>query len=103
MGIASLILAIVSIVFTFIPLGGVASGIIALVCAIIGLILGVMARKNPQQRGLGTAGMVISIIALVIAAIGIIAVIACVGMIGSAAKELGVDLSDLTGVFRAFF
>jgi len=73
MGIASLILGILAIILCFTPV----PGFIAIICAIVGIILGVMARKDPAQRGLGTAGMIVSIIALAIVIIAIIAVAVC--------------------------
>ena len=74
MGIASLILGILAIILCFTPIPGV----IAIICAVVGIILGVLARKNPEQRGLGTAGMIVSIIALAIVIIVIIAAVVCV-------------------------
>ena len=65
MGIASLILGIVSIVVGFIPF----CGIIALVPAIIGLILGIVetirCSKKKEPNGKGIAGIVLSTLAVV--------------------------------------
>lgn len=38
-------------------------------CGIIGIVLAVMSRKNPNQRGMGTAGLILSICGLVISVI----------------------------------
>lgn len=54
-GIASLVLGILSIIFCWLPLGG-------LVMAIVGLILANMGMKRLEGRGLAIAGLVLSII-----------------------------------------
>ena len=77
MSIASLILGIISLVLSFFGLG-----IISVFTAIIGIILGVLGRKDPEKKGMATAGLVCSIIALVL---GIIMWIACAAVVGGAA------------------
>ena len=57
-------------------------GIISVFTAIIGIILGVLGRKDPEKKGMATAGLVCSIIALVL---GIIMWIACAAVVGGAA------------------
>lgn len=66
--IASLVLGIVS----FFCCG--------LICSILGLIFGILSRKRmPQNNGMATAGIVLSIIALVLGAIGFILIFALDG------------------------
>ena len=77
MAIASLILGIISLVLSFFGLG-----IISVFTAIVGIILGVLGRKDPEKKGMATAGLVCSIIALVL---GIIMWIACAAVVGGAA------------------
>ena len=66
MGIAALILGIISIIIGFIPL----CGSIALVPAIIGLILGIVdtvqKSKKDEKKGVSIAGLVLSAIAIVV-------------------------------------
>lgn len=66
MGIASLVLGIVSVVISFVPF----CGIIALVPAIVGLILGIVdavkKSKEQQPKGMAIAGIVCSAVAIVL-------------------------------------
>lgn len=66
MGIASLVLGIVSVVISFVPF----CGIIALVPAIVGLILGIIdavkKSKEQQPKGMSIAGIVCSAVAIVL-------------------------------------
>ncbi len=65
MAIASLILGILSLVFSFIPF----MGFIALAMAVVGLILGIMGKKELEKEGQATtpatAGIVMSTISIV--------------------------------------
>ena len=69
MGVASLVLGIISIIICFIPF----CGAIAFVPAIVGLILGIVAiaqssksEEKKSQKGMGIAGTVLSAIATVV-------------------------------------
>lgn len=66
MGIAALVLGIVSIIIAFIPL----CGSIAFVPAIIGVILGiidiVLKSKKKEKMGVSIAGLILSILAIII-------------------------------------
>ena len=81
--IASLVLGIVAIVFSFIGL----SIPFELIIGIVGIVLGVVAKKK-NPTGMATAGLVLSIIGTVLCALIFIACAACVGAIGSAAGSL---------------
>ena len=72
MGIASLVVGIASLVL-FIFFGGAFNGMVFPV-SIVGIILGALARKNPETKAMGTAGLVCSMITLVY-----MACIACIG------------------------
>lgn len=78
MAVASLVLGIVALVFTFIaPIGW-----IGLIAGIVGIILGILAKKkNPSK--IATAGFVCSIIGTAICGISFLACAACVGTIGT--------------------
>lgn len=82
MAVASLVLGIVAILFSFIGLY-----LPGLLIGIVGIVLGVMAKKN-SPSGMATAGFVLSIIGTVLCAIVFVACAACVGAIGSAASLL---------------
>lgn len=66
MGVAALVLGIISILVGFIPV----CGLIALVPAIIGLILGIVdviqKNKRGEKKGIAIAGIVCSAIAIII-------------------------------------
>ncbi len=79
MAVASMVLGIVALVFLFIP--GV--NLLGIIVAIVGLVLGVIARKSPENRGMATAGMVCSIISLAICTAAWIACLMCYGSIAS--------------------
>lgn len=86
MGIASLVIGIIAVLLGFIPF----CGIIALIPAIVGVILGIVdwvkKSKQGQPKGMSIAGTILSIIAVVI----IIAWYALAGMsVLSAANEIG--------------
>lgn len=75
LALASMILGIAGIVVFFLliccsPLVG---GIVALPVAIVGLVLGIKAKKKEQQKGMWLTGIICSVIALVIS-VGVILV-----------------------------
>ena len=79
MGIAALILGIVSIV-----IGGFSINYyVGIACGIVGIILAAIARKN-GQRGVATAGLVLSIIGLSLSVVLYIACLACVSAVDNA-------------------
>ena len=72
--VSGFILGLVSVVslFTCGLFIGALSVIISAPCSIIGLILSLQSRKLPEKRGLGTAGLVLSICGLILSLIFII-------------------------------
>lgn len=84
MGVASLILGIISLLIS-IGAGVTGMGWIGSICGIIAIILGAVARKKPEQKGTATGGLVCGIISL---AWGIIATIACVACLGATGAAL---------------
>lgn len=73
MGVGSLVVGIIALCMMF----GGKLGLVGVVLAIVGIILGAQGKKIPDQRGVATAGLVISIIALVLDLITSIACFAC--------------------------
>ena len=67
MGIASLILGIISLVFAWIP----CVGVYALIPAILGLIFGIVgmvkSKKTGEGKGISIAGLVLNILAMTVA------------------------------------
>ena len=79
MAVASMVLGIISVVFSFIGLGA-----IGLVVGIVGLVLGIIAKKKAPS-GMATAGVVLSIIGI---ALTLLVLIACAACFGNAACAL---------------
>ena len=75
MAVASLVLGIISIVFSFVPYMSLIGG----VCCIVGIILAVMGKKDPEKAGMATAGLVCSIIGTILCLIFYVACVGCVG------------------------
>ena len=84
MAVASLVLGIISIVFSFIPAVDLVGGILG----IIGIILGAVGRKNPDKKGMATAGLVCSIIGTVLCLILYLACVGCAAGAAGAANSL---------------
>ena len=78
MGIAALVLGIVSIVSNFVGMGMPVGAI----CGLVSIILGAMGRKDPEKKGLATGGMVCSIIGFIFSIIVIVGCAACLGGLG---------------------
>ena len=82
--VASLVLGIIAAVFMFFS-GTIVLGFVSLILAVIGLVLGVQARREMPQgtTGMATAGMVLSIVVLALTVIVMVGCAACVGLIAS--------------------
>lgn len=83
MGVASLVLGIISLVCGFFLAGFQWVGAIV---GVIGIILGALARKNPESKGIGTAGLVCSIIGFIVC---IILYVACAGACATISSAVG--------------
>lgn len=81
MGIASLVLGIISLIIGIFSSGLL--GWLGAILAIVGIILGALGRKDPEKKGIATAGLVCSIIGLVFCLILYIACAACVGSLAA--------------------
>lgn len=82
--VASLVLGIIAAVFMFFS-GTIVLGFVSIILAVIGLVLGVQARREMPQgtAGMATAGMVLSIVVLALTVIIMVGCAACVGLIAS--------------------
>ena len=85
--VAALVLGIISCILAWIYIVNIA----AIVLSVLGLIFAVMGRKKAiaagASTGLGTAGLVLSIIGLSIAAIGFISCTLCVACAAKAGSD----------------
>ena len=78
MAVASLVLGIVSLVWSLIiPVGK----FIGVILGIIAVALGALGRKDPERKGMATAGLVTGILGLIF---GLIIYIACASALGGA-------------------
>ena len=66
MGIAALILGIISLILACIPCGCYISGFTAIIGLILGIVAVVKAKKSGEKSGVGIAGIVLSAIAIVV-------------------------------------
>lgn len=87
MGIAALILGIISLIIGFIPL----CGSIALIPAIIGLILGIVDTVQKKKKGEKIA---VSVTGLVLSAIAIVVIIFWVFVFGAVASNIDTNNID---------
>lgn len=80
MAIASMICAIVGLVFVWFGY----FSLVALALAIVAVILGVQYKKKYGNNGMATAGVIMGIICIVIGGIVFVSCVACVGCAGCA-------------------
>lgn len=76
---ASLVLGIISLVFIFFGTYALAG----IVLAIIGLVLGIQAKKEDPNDSKAKAGVILSIIGLSLCALTFISCVACIGLLAS--------------------
>lgn len=74
MAVASLVLGIIALVISIFSGGSLR--VVGIICGVLGLIFGIVGRKDEAKKGLATAGVVCSLIGLLL---GLILMIACVG------------------------
>lgn len=85
MGVASLVLGIISIVCGIFLSGFQWVGAIA---GVIGIVLGALGRKVPEKQGISTAGLVCSIIGFVLCIILFITCVACVNNLANISTSM---------------
>lgn len=92
--IAALVLGIVSCVLAWFYMINIA----ALITSIVGVVLAALGRKKAREAGaptgMGTAGLVLSIVALSLSAIGFIACTICVACVANAAATTAQEISS---------
>ncbi len=88
MGVAALVLGIVSIVFGMIPF----IGWIGVICGIIAIVLGVMGKKDEAEKGKAQAGFIMGIIGVSLSLILWISCAICVSKVSDAADRLQSEL-----------
>ena len=93
MGIASLVLGIISMIIGFIPLCGSVAFVPAVIALILGIVDTVQKSKKGESKGISVAGIVLSSIAIIVISLWIFA-------FGAAVKN--VDENRLTNALTAF-
>ena len=83
MGIASLVLSIVSLVLGFVPF----VWLIAIIPAIVGLILGIISLVKKKQKGQSIAGIVISAITIILLIFTFVNLFKTIGDLGETFKD----------------
>ena len=101
MGVAALVLGIVSIILAFVP----CCGILALLPALIGLILGIVEvvkkSKAQQPKGKGVAGIILSVLAIIIAIVWWL--LSAVLIAGSAAEEIENITTNTSDYYNTYY
>lgn len=82
LAIASLVLGIVSIMFVWIPI----IGLLGTVMALVGLVLGILALRQPGGRGLAIGGLVCAGVSMIITAIYMVGAVAVLGAVAANAN-----------------
>lgn len=80
MAVASLVLGIVSIVFSVIGLGLP----VGFICGVVGIVMGILGKKDIEKASMAKAGFVCSIVGTVLSVLTLIACTACIGTAGLA-------------------
>lgn len=93
MGVASLVLGIIALAIGLFSGGSL--GWAGSILAILGIIFGVLGKKDSSQAKQAKAGLILSIIAL---CLGLILFIACTACVGAGISALG-GLSELENYF----
>lgn len=81
--IAGLVIGIISVIFSFLYVW------IGLIAGIVGIVLSVKGRQSENKKGLGTAGLVLSIIGTSLSGIFVVCAICVVGTAVGIGSSLG--------------
>ncbi|MDO4274200.1 MAG: DUF4190 domain-containing protein [Eubacteriales bacterium] len=84
MAVAALVLGIVSIVFAVMGLGLP----LGFICGVVGIVMGIMGKKDIRNAGMAKAGFICSIVGTVLSVFAFVACSACVGTFGLAGSLL---------------
>lgn len=80
MAVTSLVLGIISVVVAVFFAG---LNWLAVILGVLGIVFGAMAKKQPERKGLATAGLVLSIVGCILGVVMYLACVACVGGLAS--------------------
>lgn len=87
MGVAALVLGVISLVVS-VGAGTAGLGWVGSICGILAIIFGAIGKKDPEQKGAATGGLVCGVIALFWGIIATLACLACLGAVGAFADSL---------------
>lgn len=96
MGIASLVLGIISLIVSFIPCCGSLAIIPAIIALILGIVEVVKKGKAGEPKGKGIAGIVLSAIAIVIIVVWFV-------IFGAAAATTNLDSDDILNSYSSYY
>lgn len=76
MAVGSLVLGIIALVWSLV----IPAKVVAVILGLIGIVLGALGKKDPERKGMATAGLVLSILAVIF---GLIMFVVCAGTFAS--------------------
>lgn len=96
MGVASLILGIVSIIIGFIPFCGVIAFLPSITGFVLGLIDVILKSKRGEKKGISIAGLILSILAIIILFVYVFIIASGMFIYNSASNAVSSSLENIT-------